>query len=535
MVSTNSPDSTRRLVVLAAVCMAALALPLAFSGGAVATPSIGRNLGGGPVAMNWVTNAFMLAFGSLLMAAGTLADRFGRKRVFACGVAGFTLTSLALGFAPSIVVVDLLRAVQGVAAAAALAGGTAALAQEFDGHARTRAFSALGTTFGIGLAFGPVLAGWLIAQFDWRAIFAAGAIAGALSLGFGVPRMRESRDPHARELDWGGTVTFTAALTCFTWGVIEAPSRGWSAAAVVGPLAASIAFAVTFIIVESRVARPMLDLSLFRYPRFVGVQVLPIATCYCYIVLLVVLPLRFIGVDGYDEVHAGWLMLALSAPMLVVPSVAATLTRWMSAGAISGIGLMIAAVGLYALSGALRTGAGANAIAPMLAIGIGAGMPWGLMDGLSVSVVPKSRAGMATGIFSTTRVAGEGIALAVVGAMLAALAQGRLRVAVPHAEPAAVAEAAALLATGDLAHAAARLPDVAHATLQASYHAAFGRLLDGLTVVTLLCALAAFAFLSRVRVQDPQFGADAGDSHVLPSMPTADVVSPVVELARDDH
>ncbi|PRY04514.1 MFS transporter [Paraburkholderia sp. BL25I1N1] len=535
MDSTNSPNSTRRLVVLAAVCMAALALPLTFSGGAVATPSIGRDLGGGPVAMNWITNAFMLAFGSLLMAAGTLADRFGRKRVFACGVAGFTLTSLALGFAPSIVVVDLLRAAQGVAAAAALAGGTAALAQEFDGHARTRAFSALGTTFGIGLAFGPVLAGWLIAQFDWRAIFATGAVAGALSLGFGVPRMRESRDPHARQLDWVGTVTFTAALTCFTCGVIEAPSRSWSSAAVVGLLAASVAFAVAFIVVESRVARPMLDLSLFRYPRFVGVQVLPIATCYCYIVLLVVLPLRFIGVDGYDEVHAGWLMLALSAPMLVVPVVAATLTRWMSAGAISGIGLVIAAAGLYALAGALHTRAGASAIGPMLAIGIGAGMPWGLMDGLSVSVVPKSRAGMATGIFSTTRVAGEGVALAVVSALLAALAQGRLRAAIPHAEPAAIADAAARLATGDLAHAAARLPDVARATLQASYHAAFGSLLDGLTVVTLLCAIAAFAFLSRVRVQDAPFGAEAGDAHVAPSTPTADVVPPVPELARDDH
>ncbi|NIE85389.1 MFS transporter, partial [Burkholderia sp. Tr-860] len=151
MPSPTSPDSTRRLLVLGAVCMAALALPLAFSGGAVATPAIGRDLGGSPAAIAWITNAFMLSFGSLLMAAGTLADRFGRRRLFAFGVAGFTLSSAALGFAPSILAVDLLRAAQGVAAAAALAGGTAALAQEFDGHARTRAFSAPGTTFGIGL------------------------------------------------------------------------------------------------------------------------------------------------------------------------------------------------------------------------------------------------------------------------------------------------------------------------------------------------------------------------------------------------
>ncbi|NIF72458.1 MFS transporter, partial [Burkholderia sp. Ap-962] len=113
MPSPTSPDSTRRLLVLGAVCMAALALPLAFSGGAVATPAIGRDLGGSPAAIAWITNAFMLSFGSLLMAAGTLADRFGRRRLFAFGVAGFTLSSAALGFAPSILAVDLLRAAQG--------------------------------------------------------------------------------------------------------------------------------------------------------------------------------------------------------------------------------------------------------------------------------------------------------------------------------------------------------------------------------------------------------------------------------------
>lgn len=504
----HSTDATRRLTVLAAVCIAALALPLAFSGGAVATPAIVHDLGGGPVAMNWITNAFMLAFGSLLMAAGTLADRFGRKRLFACGVAGFAASSLALGFAPSIAVVDLLRAMQGIAAAATLAGGTAALAQEFDGHARTRAFSTLGTAFGVGLAFGPVLAGWLIAQFGWRAVFATGALAGALSLSLGVPRMRESRDPHAHRLDWAGIVTFTAALTCFTCGVIEAPSRGWTSDVVVGLLVACAVLAAAFITVETRTARPMLDLSLFRYPRFAGVQVLPIATCYCYIVLLVVLPLRFIGVDGYDEIHAGWLMVALSAPMLVVPFVAATLTRWLSAGAISGIGLLIAAAGLHALGTALHTGVGPGAIWPMLTIGVGAGLPWGLMDGLSVSVVPKSRAGMATGIFSTTRVAGEGIALATVSALLAALVQSDLHAAAPQAKPAAVVEAAARLATGDLARAAMQLPDIAHSTLRASYYTAFDHLLSGLTVVTILCALTAFAFLGRVHAHDEPASAE---------------------------
>lgn len=151
-------DTTHgKTLVLLAVCLSAPVLPLAFSGGALATPAIGRDLGGAARALTWITNAFMLSFGSLLMAAGALADQFGRKRLFVSGLGGFIAMSLALGFVPSVAWLDALLALQGVAAAASLASGSAALAQEFDGHTRTRAFSMLGTSFGIGLAFGPLM------------------------------------------------------------------------------------------------------------------------------------------------------------------------------------------------------------------------------------------------------------------------------------------------------------------------------------------------------------------------------------------
>ena len=163
------------------------------SGGAVATPAIGRDLHGGTVAMNWITNAFMLAFGSFLMAAGALADQFGRKRLFAIGVGGFTLMRARLR--------SRRRCSRSTCCAPRARGGRgargrpAALAQEFDA-ARTRAFSLLGTTFGIGRVRAG-LAGALIGQYGWRAIFVTGAVAGGLSLVFGLPRMHESRDPHA--------------------------------------------------------------------------------------------------------------------------------------------------------------------------------------------------------------------------------------------------------------------------------------------------------------------------------------------------
>jgi MFS family permease len=502
--ASHNPERDKPLI-LAAVCLSALVLPLAFSGGAIATPAIGRDLGGSATALTWITNAFMLSFGSLLMAAGALADQFGRKRLFVSGLGGFILTSLALGFAPSVGWLDGLRALQGVAAAASLASGSAALAQEFDGHARTRAFSMLGTSFGIGLAFGPLMAGALITHFSWRAIFWAIAVIGAIAFVFGAPRMRETRDPAASGLDWPGTLSFTGMLALFTFAVIQAPHDGWSSPLVVGMLAASAGLLVAFVVIEARVARPMLTLSLFRYPRFVGVQMLPVGTCYCYIVLIVMLPLRFIGAEGLSEMDAGLLMIALSAPMLVVPMLAASLTRWLPAGVLSGLGFLVAAAGLYWLSRVDISVARTSVIGPMLVIGVGAGVPWGLMDGLSVSVVPKERAGMASGIFSTTRVAGEGIALAIVTAILAGLAHASLARIAPHASPAMtaqLAEAAQRLTTGDLVRAAASLPQISRHDLAVSYTHAFTRLLHVLIVITLLSALASFAFLSRAGSKD---------------------------------
>lgn len=233
---TNHATDPGKRLILAAICMAAIVLPLSFSGGAVATPAISRDLGGSPIALTWITNAFMLSFGSLLMAAGTLADQFGRKRVFASGMLLFVASSLALNAAPSVIWLDLLRAVQGMAAAAALSGGSAALVQEFEGHARMRAFSMLGASFGVGLAFGPVLAGALIASFGWRSIFLLIAAIGAVALLFGLPRMRETRDPNASGLDGWGTVTFTATLALLTFGIIQGPESGWTSFLVVALL-----------------------------------------------------------------------------------------------------------------------------------------------------------------------------------------------------------------------------------------------------------------------------------------------------------
>ncbi|WP_105435708.1 MFS transporter [Neorhizobium tomejilense] len=491
--NTHAVTAAGRLFVLIAVCCAAVAMPLTFTGTAVGLPAISRALGGSPIALNWATNAFMLSFGSTLMAAGALADSFGRKRIFLSGLGIFALFSTGLAFAGDIVWFDVLRALQGIGAAAAFSGGMASLAQEFDGAARLRAFSIVGASFGIGLAFGPIASGWMIAMFGWPAIFALVVALAVIASILGATFMQESRDPDASGLDWKGALSFTAALTALTFGVLQAPESGWGDPLVIIMLLAAVLLFLAFGLIERTVARPMLDLTLFRYPRFVGVQLLAAAPAYAFVVLLILLPVRFIGIEGMDEIAGGRMMIALSGPLLILPIAAGLLTRWFAPATICGAGLAISAAGLFWLS---RFPVGSEPIlliAPLLTIGVGISLPWGLMDGLAVSVVPKERAGMATGIFSTTRVAGEGVALAVVTAVLSALTSANLGSDTGD-QAGAIAQR---LVTGDLQDAAELLPSIGQAALLQGYGDGFSSLLWLLTAITALTAVVVFLFLGR--------------------------------------
>ncbi|ESZ29018.1 MFS transporter [Mesorhizobium sp. L2C084A000] len=494
MTSRTTTGSAERWLVLLSVCLAAMTMPLTFTGPAVALSRIAADLGGSPIELNWVTNAFMLTFGATLMASGALADNHGRKRLFLVGLSLYVLASLGAMLAPDIIWFDIFRAAQGIGSAAAFAGGASALAQELEGPLRLRAFSFLGTSFGIGLAFGPIASGLLISAFGWRSIFilvAALAIAAAM---LGLRTIRESRDPDATGLDWAGAGTFTIALASLTYGVLQAPQRGWADPLVVTLLAASVICFVAFVFVERRAQRPMLDLTLFAYPRFVGVQFLAAAPAYAFVVLLVLLPIRFIGIEGMSEIKAGQLMICLSGPLLILPMLAGQLARWIAPATICGVGLLVAAAGLVWLS--LTPPVDSALVAPLMLIGVGIALPWGLMDGLAVSVVPRERAGMAVGIFNTTRVACEGVALAIVMATLSGFTAAQVA-AEETASSTEAAAAAQLLVTGNLGEAAQHLPQAGAAVLVQAYETAFDRLLIVLAAITVMTAVVVFLGLRR--------------------------------------
>ena len=412
-------------VVLVAVLLSTLCLPVSLTGASVALPDIGRDLHAGLAGVQWVVNGYNATFASFMLATGALADLFGRRRVYAVGVAVFAAGGLLAAVADSIVLLDLARALAGVGAAAAATSASALLAGAFQGRAQARAFGLVGTTIGVGLAFGPSIAGLLIEAFGWRAVFAAPALATGLVLAL-VPLLPESRQPHPGRVDWPGTVSFTAALLLLIFGFVQGPEYGWAAPVILAAFAAAVVLLVAFVRVERRRPDPMFDLALLASPRFLGICLAAATIVAVLVPLLVYLPSYLTTVVGLSPGAAGATLILLTAPTLVLPLLSGALTRLVPATAVTVVSVAVVAVGA-AWATVLGPDAGTATLAgPLLTIGVGVGLSIGLLDALAIASVAPARAATGAGMINTARLSSETIAIAVVGAVLASTTAGRL-------------------------------------------------------------------------------------------------------------
>ena len=412
-------------VVLVAVLLSTVALPVSLTGASVALPDIGRDLHAGLAGVQWVVNGYNATFASFMLATGALADLFGRRRVYALGVAVFAAGGLLATVADTIVLLDVARALAGVGAAAAATSASALLAGAFSGRARARAFGLFGTAIGVGLAFGPSIAGLLIEGFGWRAVFAAPALAAGAVLAL-VPLLPESRQPHPGRVDWAGTVSFTAALLLLIFGFVQGPAYGWEAPVIVGAFAAAAALLVVFVRVERRRADPMFDLALLASPRFLGICLAAATIVAVLVPLLVYLPSYLTTVVGLSPGAAGATLILLTAPTLVLPLLSGALTRLVPATTVTVVSVVVVAVGA-AWATVLGPDAGTGTLAgPLLTIGVGVGLSIGLLDAIAIGSVAPARAATGAGMINTARLTSETIAIAVVGAVLASTTAGRL-------------------------------------------------------------------------------------------------------------
>ncbi len=317
----------------------------------IALPGIQHSLRSDAAATQWIVNAYMLLLSALVLIGGSAADLYGRRRTFVLGVTVFTAASIACGLAPNIGTLIASRAVQGVGAALLTPASLAMLGATFDEHERSRAIGIWAGAGALMLAAGPPLGGWLVDQVTWRAIFLLNVplaiAAAALALGFAC----ESKDPNAKQLDWGGAVTIAIGLATITWALGAIPATGFRDKAVLASLGAGTAFLVLFVAIEALLhERAMLPLSLFRSRNFSATNALTLLLYFALGGALYYLPFGLIRLGGYSATQAGAALLPFALIMGFGASLSGTLTERLGPRSLLTIGPIIAACGLAMLA-----------------------------------------------------------------------------------------------------------------------------------------------------------------------------------------
>lgn len=403
---------------VAAVGLASALLPFSVTGTAISLPRLSASLHASVTDAQWTLNTFNITFAAFPLAAGTVADRVGRRRVLLISVALVGLASMVSTLAPSMMWINAARTIQGGGAAGVLASGAAILAHATSGHRRQLAFGILGTSFGTGLAIGPMVAGVLTQTWGWRSVF---IFVAALSIPAWIcaTRAPESVNPEHPGLDWPGLLTFTASLTVLSVAFVAAGTHGWAqpTTLVLFGTAAVVLAGFTWLELR-RKARAMFEVRLFLKPAFVAVVCQPFTVTLGFVILLVYLPAYLQGAGGRSVTASGLMLLPMTVPVLVLPMVAAFIAARTSLRAVLTAASLLIAIGAVLLTTMTDDGSWLSLAAPLVPLGIGVGLAFGVMDNAAVSTVPVGNSGAAAGIFNTMRISGEAMAISAAAALL---------------------------------------------------------------------------------------------------------------------
>jgi EmrB/QacA subfamily drug resistance transporter len=430
----------RKWWTLAAVSVATFMLLLDITVVNTALPAIEADLGASFTELQWVIDAYTLSLAALVLTAGVLADRLGRRRVFAWGLGIFTVSSLLAGLAPDPTFLNLARGLQGVGGAVMFAVSLALIAQEFKpGPERGMAMGVYGATIGVSVAFGPVVGGALVEGIGWESIFFLNVPVGIAAIAVTYAKLAESRDPNASRIDWGGLVTFSSSLFLLVFGLLRGNEEGWGSPLIVGLLGGAAALLALFLLIETRVKQPMLPLHLFKKPAFTGVQLAALAVSASMFALFLYLTFYLQGYLGHEPLEAGLRYLPFTIVNFFVAAATGALISRVQARVLLSAGLGITGIGLLLMGGLDPTDEWTALLGGFLLGGAGVGLINPVIADVAVSVVPKEQSGMAAGINDTFRQVGIAIGIAAWGAIF--LGRGAAKVEeVAAGTPAATGE-----------------------------------------------------------------------------------------------
>jgi EmrB/QacA subfamily drug resistance transporter len=445
----------------------------------VALPTLVRELHASNTQLQWIVDAFNLFFAATVLAAGSLSDRFGRKGMLLAGLAVFGLASLFGGLLNSPDQLIAARAVMGIGAAMIFPSTLSLLTNVFtERRERALAIGMWGAVTGVAIALGPIVGGALLEAFDWRSIFFALTPVAALAAGLVGTSVPASRDPSAPALDGVGFVLSTATVASLVYTVIEAPDRGWADTWTLVGFALAAVLAAAFVASERRVAQPMLDLSLFRNPRFAAASGSVAISFFALSGFIFLVTQYFQFIKGYGPLSTGVRLLPVASCVAAASILGARLAVRIGTKLVVAAGLLaMAAFYLWVTSTSASTDYGTIA-AQMVVLGTGMGLTSAPATEAIMGVVPRAKAGVGSAVNDATRLLGGTLGVAVIGSVYASLYANRLTADLPAAAIRRTGSSVgAALGTADtLAHTghprlAAEIHDAASAAFFHGFHA----------------------------------------------------------------
>jgi EmrB/QacA subfamily drug resistance transporter len=411
-------QSTTKWWTLGLVSVATFMLLLDITVVNTALPAIEADLNASFTDLQWVVDAYTLTLAAVVLTAGSLADRLGRRRVFAAGLALFSVASLVAGLAPDPTFLNIARGVQGIGGAAMFAVSLALIAQEFPaGRERGMAMGVYGATIGLAVAFGPLVGGAIVDGLGWEWIFFLNVPIGVAAIAITYARVRESRDPNATRVDWAGLATFSSSLFALVLALIRGNDEGWGSTLIVGLFVAAAILLVAFLVIERRVSQPMLPLELFKRPAFTGVQLAAFGISGSMFALFLYLTLYLQNFLGHSPTEAGLRYLPMTVAVFLVAPIAGVLLSRVHARVMLSLGLIGAGLGLVLIGGVHMADDYSAVLGGFIVAGASIGLLNPVIADVALSVVPKEQSGMASGINDTFRQVGIAVGVAVWGAI----------------------------------------------------------------------------------------------------------------------
>ncbi len=508
-------EENSRWWTLGAMCFALFMLMLDNTVVNVALPSIQRDLHATLSALEWTVNAYTLTFAVLMVTGGRLGDIFGRRRMFLFGVAVFGLSSLAIGFAPTDTTLVAFRAIQGIGAAFMMPATLSIITQAFPAHQRGTAIGTWAGVSALALAIGPVIGGFLTQQVSWRAIFFVNPPIALIAVAVTLFAARESRDETvSRKVDFPGIASITVGLTALVLALVEGnawdPDPSHPSARIIGLLAVAVAALAAFVVTERRSASPMVDFQFFRSRTFLGVNVVAFIVSFAMLAQFFFLALYMQNILHYSPLQTGLRFLPATLVIIVMGPLAGRLTDRVGSRVPMTVGMLVVALAL-GIQSRVTVHTGYGLLLPgFVLMGLGMGLVMSPMSTAAMNAVDRTKAGVASGVLSMSRMVGGTFGVAIVGALVAAIGKSKIDQGLPHLASGTRSAIANGLGAGvtPAGHASAHVTSV----VREAFVSALG---TGLTIgasVSLIGAAVAFTLVKRGATQAPADSAVRSDS-----------------------